>query len=358
MVSLRVALAIVVGLATLVWAALQHQQRVRADRVETARALHATWRRERAAGSPWGEENGKQKKSAVVVGGTSGIGAGIAVRLAREGFRVAIVGRSATSAAAVLHRMRDAFGERLPSDGAELQKPEFVFIQVQDASRVATAGVIASEVQRAWKEFGDDSEPVLDYLVETQGIASLNPRTENADGLDEKLAIHYFSRIAVARALAPLLLRSKDPRVLLVLAAGVHAPYANYATDFEVVDSYSLGNAANAATFYLDISVEQMWRENSGKVAYAHASPGIVATPWGRQFPAWLRPLVQRAMQILGKPVDHAAEFLADFLFNPARKGGWFLFNEFSEPVNATDLHDTAKDEVWSKTLDVLQRLS
>ena len=36
----------------------------------------------------------------------------------------------------------------------------------------------------------------LDYLVLTQGIASLDGFTPTSEGIDRKLALHYYSRIA------------------------------------------------------------------------------------------------------------------------------------------------------------------
>ena len=40
----------------------------------------------------------------------------------------------------------------------------------------------------------------LDILVMTQGIATTQGRTETEEGIDMKLALHYYSRVRSARA--------------------------------------------------------------------------------------------------------------------------------------------------------------
>ena len=68
-------------------------------------------------------------------------------------------------------------------------------------------------------------------LVMSQGMATIQGYTPTSDGLDQKLSLHYYSRVVLAKALAPLLAKSADPRVLTVLSAGVHGPFKSYETD-------------------------------------------------------------------------------------------------------------------------------
>lgn len=90
-------------------------------------------------------------KVAVVVGGTSGIGAGIAVRLAQGGAAVTIVGRSQARADEVLAEMRAA------TTGSALHA--FVPCDVQLISNVREA----TEKLRA-------SHPRVDYLVSAGAV--------------------------------------------------------------------------------------------------------------------------------------------------------------------------------------------
>eukprot|EP00951_Prasinocladus_malaysianus_P005497 scaffold38961_cov21-Prasinocladus_malaysianus.AAC.1 len=95
--------------------------------------------------------------------------------------------------------------------------------------------------------------PALDYLVLTQGMATRQGYTPTDSGLDQKLTLHHFGRMACILGLKDALLASKaaggDPRVLSVLSAGVHAPFAKYKEDPILKNNYSIKNAADFAGF-------------------------------------------------------------------------------------------------------------
>ncbi len=63
-------------------------------------------------------------------------------------------------------------------------------------------------------------------MVLSQGIATIQGYTPTAEGLDEKLAIHYYARVAFIQALLPALAGSSDARVITVLSGGVHSAYS------------------------------------------------------------------------------------------------------------------------------------
>ena len=50
-----------------------------------------------------------------------------------------------------------------------------------------------------------DSMDSINYLVLSQGIASLAGRKETEEGIDLKLALHYYGRIQFIDCLLPLL---------------------------------------------------------------------------------------------------------------------------------------------------------
>ena len=51
--------------------------------------------------------------------------------------------------------------------------------------------------------------------------------------------------------------QAEAPRVMSILSAGVHSPYAKYAEDPELSQgSYSIKNAADAGGFYNDIFLD------------------------------------------------------------------------------------------------------
>ncbi len=165
-------------------------------------------------------------RRAIVIGGTSGIGHGIALRLAQANFDVTLVGRNA-------ERGKEIVAELSAKGGKD---HDFISCDATLMSNIkAFAPVFAAKHQN------------LDILVETQGIASMAGRTETTEGIDQKLALHYYGRIAFIQALLPMLRKSPHPRVLSVLSAGVHGVYSQYESDPYLKTQFSLKNAADAA---------------------------------------------------------------------------------------------------------------
>ena len=125
-------------------------------------------------------------KTAVVVGGTSGIGRGISVRLAKAGAAVTIVGRSAKRGEAVLEEMRAAAPPPAAAGGGDgdgggdgkddgVAPPTFNFVPC-NCFVLANVGACVDGLL----ENPDTS--TIDYLVQTQGMATIQVYTSKAVG--------------------------------------------------------------------------------------------------------------------------------------------------------------------------------
>lgn len=192
----------------------------------------------------------------------------------------------------------------------------------------------------------ESSSGKLDFLVLTQGMATMQGHTPTVEGLDEKLALHYYSRVAFAKALAPLL-ESATPggRVLTVLSAGVHGTYAGWRDDTAIsAANYSLKNAADGAGFYNDLAVDSLSREHP-TLSFTHAAPGFVNTNWGTELNVVLRGVV-RCLQPLGKSPAKCAEFMCANLFDPEATTGFYLMTESAEAAPPRPEHEQAREVV------------
>ena len=253
--------------------------------------------------------------------------------MARLNTSVTIVGRNREAGAAIVKEMQSLS----PAS-------TFDFVEM-DSSLCANAKALAERVK---------GDAPLDYLVLTAGIATTQGYTPTAEGLDQKLAVHYFGRVAIAQQLAPLMEGAADPRVLSVLSGGIHSAYEGHATDFDLKNTYSLKGAADAAGFYNDIAADSMHDEHP-QIAYLHAAPGFVSTNWGTELNVVLRGLV-RFVQLFAKSEETCGQYMVKGLLAPEYKAGFHVLNQEGGKAEVTPQHAAAKASVWASTKAVLAR--
>lgn len=272
-------------------------------------------------------------RRALVVGGTSGIGKGVALALAKRQYEVIIAGRSEANGQVVIQQMEGGSN-----------KHQFVPI---DAFDLASVKQVAASV--AGK---------IDVLVMTQGMATLQGYTPTKDGLDEKLQLHYFSRIYLAGLLAPKM--KEGSLILTVLSAGVHNKFKHSEDDFELKKNYSIKNAADAAGYYTDAGFAAL-SEKYPSLTIAHAAPGFVSTNWGTEMPWMVRAALRPIQAAFGTSLEKCGETLTEGLLK-LPTGGYFLMDSNGKCIDkAKGLKHTAaeRDVIWDRTValfpDVLQ---
>jgi NAD(P)-dependent dehydrogenase (short-subunit alcohol dehydrogenase family) len=109
-----------------------------------------------------------EKKRVLIVGGTAGIGRGLAIYLIKNNVSVTIV------------------GTRDPDP--ELHKAKFIR---KDLSLMKNAIALVAEVD----------SPTLDIIVFTVGVFAGSEREQTEDGIERDLAISYLSRLAFTKKL-------------------------------------------------------------------------------------------------------------------------------------------------------------
>jgi NAD(P)-dependent dehydrogenase (short-subunit alcohol dehydrogenase family) len=100
--------------------------------------------------------------------------------------------------------------------------------------------------------------PKINYLVYSAGLMTTAGRSETVEGIDKKLAVHYYGRWKFVNELMPALVKAKedgeDARALFVLSAG-HSTAIDL-EDLGLKKTYSLGNAAGQASAYNDHMIQ------------------------------------------------------------------------------------------------------
>ncbi|GMI11049.1 hypothetical protein TrLO_g10689 [Triparma laevis f. longispina] len=267
-------------------------------------------------------------KIALVVGATSGIGHGIAVTLASKGTSVILAGRSETAAAKIIEECKLASKDVDP-------QPTFTFKKV-DGFNLTTIKDLAGSITS------------LDWLIMTQGMATIQGFTPTSDGFDQKLSLHVYSRFLLASLLSPKLAQSSDGRVLSVLSGGVHSPYTSYTSDFELKNNYSVKNAADSAGFYNDCYLDCLASKNN-TVKYGHAAPGFVSTNWGTEMPAMLRMMIRPLQAAFGRDKFKCGEYMYEGLMGMETGRVNIIDQKGMGGGGVTKVHEEAKGEVFEK---------
>ena len=180
---------------------------------------------------------------AVFVGGTSGIGQGLTEAFARwrnGNAHIVIVGRNEVAAKEIIARFPK------PTT-ANSWTHEFVQCDATLMKNVHSA----SEQILA-------KHPKINYLLMSPGFFSGSGRDETSEGIDKKLAVHYYARWKFIDELLPALKKAQDDRedvrVLSVFSAG-HGGQID-PNDLGLKTGYSLKAAGDSATTYNDLMIE------------------------------------------------------------------------------------------------------
>ncbi|KAJ7615421.1 NAD(P)-binding protein [Roridomyces roridus] len=200
---------------------------------------------------------------AIFVGGTSGIGQGMAEAFARHtkgNAQIVLVGRNRAAAEAIL--------ARFPKPTVGGVKHEFVEC---DVSLMKNVRLTASELLTRF--------PKINFLALSAGVLTLNGRNETEEGIDRKLAVHYYGRWRFIRDLMPALEAAhqagEDAKVVSVLAAK-HGGKIDL-DDLGLKKHFSVFNAAMAGPTYNDCMVKGFADRHPG-LSFIHSYPGSVNT--------------------------------------------------------------------------------
>ena len=305
-------------------------------------------------------------KFALCVGGTSGIGRAVAIKLAQLQANVTIVGRNAQLGSEVLSELHkyNPTGEHS--------------MIVVDATSMKSITKACDEYSHSNSNYGSKGPKPLHYCVLTQGMATMAGRTETDEGIDQKLALHYYGRAMFIRQLTPLLKQTSnqpennDVRVLSIFSGGVHNSSYSDLSDLDLKKNFTLSNAANAAGFYNDLTLDHLSRttatvgspapptavgqwsaENKRGISFIHAAPGAVNTTWGKDFPVYLRAPLRLLQKVIAKsPEDCASLMVEHGLVSAERQGqGFHIMTELGKKGKLTDLHNEMyREKVWQHT--------
>lgn len=254
-------------------------------------------------------------RTCLVTGATSGIGEEIALGLAREGARVAIVARSRERGERSLARLKRESGN-----------PDVELLLADLSSQQQLRGLAA----RALERFDE-----LHVLVNNAGIVNLR-REETEDGLEATFAVNHLAVFQLTLLLLERLRASAPARVVNVAS---HAHKLGGALDFGDLQNErryrSMKVYAQSKTANILFSLELARRLEGSGVTVNCLHPGAVATRLGQQNGAWARLLTGALRVFFRTPAQGAdtALWLASAPELGAASGRYFYSRRETQPA-------------------------
>jgi NAD(P)-dependent dehydrogenase (short-subunit alcohol dehydrogenase family) len=264
------------------------------------------------------------RKTAVITGATSGLGEAAAVALAREGYRVLVVGRDAARGADVVRRAQAAGGEA-----------EFLTADLFSLDDVAR---LAREIRAR--------APRLDVLVNNAG-GSFNRLEHTKDGFERTVALNVAAPYALVESLLEPLAAARG-RVVNVVTG---VPSGARATIDELTGAKAKAGMGGYIRAKLSLlALTRAWQKRHGArgITFVALHPGVIpGTRFGQETPAWLRRIMEAIARLIGltSTLDEAAARYVRAATSDVEAGGFYYEGKLRPPPRQAD------DEAFAEQL-------
>lgn len=284
------------------------------------------------------------KRTALITGGTSGIGFYTALALAKMGAIVYITGRDAARGKEAEQQIRTAVGHK-----------NVYFLRV-DASTVGGNQELARCLMQETAQ--------LHILINNVG-GLYNDRWVTADSYEATLAMNFVGPFALTEALLPLLQKNTPARIVNVTSAGYSMWKGDLFADIQLSETFSGVDAYNKSKYLNMLWTLALARrlEGSGIVANA-LHPGTAWTTMTkgsekRSLPASLQPFwpVMRLLQRIGsaEKVAQTSIYLASASEAANINGQYFESSTHPKQLSAEIIDVPKQEKTWELGVSLVQ---
>jgi NAD(P)-dependent dehydrogenase (short-subunit alcohol dehydrogenase family) len=258
-----------------------------------------------------------EHRTAVVTGGTSGLGEAASVALAKVGFRVLIVGRDPRRGQAVVQRITGAGG----------------------AAEFVTADLFSVNGARALGRELLARAPKLDLLVNNAG-GTFGNKELTPDGLERTFALNVMAPFELTETLRPALAAAKG-RVVNVVTGVPKNAKATIDQLAGEASSSGLQSYVRAKLALLALTREQQRRFAADGITAVCLHPGIIpGTRFGQDTPAFVRAIMEKVARVFGlaSSLEEAAARYITVGTGPVEGGGFYKEGALAPaPLQASD---------------------
>jgi NAD(P)-dependent dehydrogenase (short-subunit alcohol dehydrogenase family) len=273
---------------------------------------------------------GRSRGTAIVTGGTSGLGLVTARALGRHGMQVVLPVRDRGRGEEAAARLR------LSVSGAQYE------VASLDLSDLRTVRRFAEDFQAGHKQ--------LDLLVNNAGIM-WGPRTETADGFESQFGVNHLGHFALTGLLLSLLHQAPAGRVVTV-GSMEHLRGVIDFDDLQMARNYHPRRAyqrAKLANVMFGLQLDRRLRRVGSPVRSVLAHPGFAATGLQTRFTARaLRPFASALNRALAQTPEQGARAQIHAALDPDVIGGGYVgptrFKELRGPLGKARLAPAAQD--------------
>jgi hypothetical protein len=203
----------------------------------------------------------------------------------------------------------------------------------------------------------------LDYLILTTGLLTVAGRNETSEGIDYKMALHYYSRMLLIRELDSVL--KPDAKIITVLDSLRGNPADVVWDDPSAKKEWSLARCAKHCMAFTDAMMQSFATSKDNKRVFVHTYPRAVQTKIDRSLPIYLRLPMNGIRAVMGMTSDAYAKKTLDGVKAVAAGGDqgrlWSFLDPDGKPyankVVWTDKDmEKVKDHTWSTVDEAINK--
>jgi len=276
-----------------------------------------------------------QDKLCVITGASSGIGLAAAEALARQGARLALVGRDAARTEAALAQLRS----RIPGIRAA--------VHLADLSRLAEMRRLARELAAAYR--------AIDVLVNNAG-ALFQRRSLTEDRIERTFALNHMAYFVLTQELRERLAAAPGARVVSVASRAHQGAVLDF-DDLNLERGYSGWKAYQRSKLANILFTRELSRRLAGTGITANClHPGFVASRFGDNNRGLFRWGIGVAKRLSARTPEKGAETVVYLASAPELRGSTGAY--FYDLRAATPSSAARDDEVARRLWEASERLA